>query len=294
MIHLIVGPPGAGKTTYATKHARPGDQIIDRDQIKARGLTDRQARDAQARAERRAREHPGDTWIVRTLADPADRQDFATRHGVDHTITLDPGDETCRARVQARDGNTDKFEGIARWRAFHPQPQIGDTMSQHTSTTETAQDAQEEAQRPPADAESTEGAPEGQEGAQEPQEGDEQSKGNREAAKYRKRLREAEERLEAIQAQLDDTHRAQLERLATDEKIVSKPATLWKLGFDLADVRDEDGRVNEGAARKQLKAFADEYGLTPRLYPPNAQGYRPLPSGGDSGWDTAFEPQADV
>ena len=294
MIHLIVGPPGAGKTTYATEHARPGDQIIDRDQIKARGLTDRQARDAQARAEHRAREHPGDTWIVRTLADPADRQDFAARIGVDHTITLDPGDDTCRARVQARDGNTDKFEGIARWRALNPQTRNGDTMSQDTSTADTAQDAQDGAQEPAAATDRAGDAPEAQEGAQEPQEGDEQPKGNREAAKYRKRLRETEERLEAVQAQLDDTHRAQLERLATDEKIVSKPATLWALGFDLADVRDEGGRVNEDAARERLKAFAAEYGLTPRTYPPNAQGFRPLPSGKGSGWGTAFEPRADV
>ena len=33
-ITLIVGPPGAGKTTYVQQHAKPDDLIIDYDQIK--------------------------------------------------------------------------------------------------------------------------------------------------------------------------------------------------------------------------------------------------------------------
>jgi hypothetical protein len=32
-ITLIIGPPGAGKTTYVNTHAQPGDLIIDYDQI---------------------------------------------------------------------------------------------------------------------------------------------------------------------------------------------------------------------------------------------------------------------
>lgn len=32
-ITLIVGPPGAGKTTYVNTHAKPGDLIVDYDQI---------------------------------------------------------------------------------------------------------------------------------------------------------------------------------------------------------------------------------------------------------------------
>ena len=35
-VHLIAGPPGAGKTTYALEHAGPRDHIVDYDLIQSR------------------------------------------------------------------------------------------------------------------------------------------------------------------------------------------------------------------------------------------------------------------
>lgn len=79
-IHAVIGPPGAGKTTYARNHAEPGAIILDMDQMAAALAPDmdtrcmppelvRAAQGAWLGAYRAATriETPGDVWIIRCV-----------------------------------------------------------------------------------------------------------------------------------------------------------------------------------------------------------------------------------
>lgn len=294
MIRLLVGPPGAGKTTYAQENAAEGDQIIDLDEIRSRGLTEDDAQAERLRLERAAADYQdGDVWIIRTLADPADRADFERRHHVDETVVLDPGDDIALDRIQARDGSDEKADGIRRWRQHNPDPQEDTTMTQHDQTLDDQHDDNptQEAADAPQEPQETTDAPTGE---QEPQE-QEKPAGNRaarEAAKYRNELRAAEAKLAAMQETIDTAQRREVEQLATQEQLVHKPAALWKLGLELDDLRDETGNIDPDKARAGVKQIRMDFGLEGYKPPrPTHQGYTPF-TGGDSGWADSFAPES--
>lgn len=301
MIRLLVGPPGAGKTTYAQEHAADTDQIIDLDEIRARGLTEDDAQAERLRLERAAADYQdGDVWVIRTLADPADRADFERRHRIDQTVVLDPGDDICLDRIHTRDGNDDKADGIRRWRQHNPTPQEEQTVTTHTTDdtdqttpTDTPQRSRA-AQEPQDDAEAPQEATDAPEGEQEPQEPEKPS-GNRaarEAAKYRNELRAAEAKLAAMQESIDTAQRREVEQLAIREQLVHKPAALWKLGLELDDLRDETGNIDVDKARAGVKQIRMDFGLEGYKPPrPTHQGYKPF-TGGDGGWADSFDPES--
>ena len=81
---------------------------------------------------------------------------------------------------------------------------------------------------------------------------------SREAANYRVRLREAEARLGerdaaigALRSEVDRLHREEAERLAATS--MAAPADLW-LVAELADLRDDTGRLDVEKARAKIEA----------------------------------------
>lgn len=112
MIRLVVGPPGAGKTTYINEHRRPGDLVIDLDYIPG-SFTQKKRR--RAELEMKASTAGADVWIARTLADSGAREEFVSRVGVDETVILDTPAAIAKSRVYERDGNENLFPAIDRW-----------------------------------------------------------------------------------------------------------------------------------------------------------------------------------
>lgn len=99
---LVVGPPGAGKSTWAHAHAGPDDTVVDFDDI-ARALGSRHAHRhdsgvvARAIAEQRRQERAvasmdeGTAYVVRVASNPQERAYLATRLRADEVRVIDPG-----------------------------------------------------------------------------------------------------------------------------------------------------------------------------------------------------------
>lgn len=126
---IITGPPGAGKSTYASEHARPGDVVIDLDRL-ASALTSsgefthdtdelhqsiaREGRAAIIRAARRQRA-PGTAFLIVTLVEGWQAST------ADDVVTLDPGRDVVEARLAERPGDLSRARaGVTRWYRQHP------------------------------------------------------------------------------------------------------------------------------------------------------------------------------
>lgn len=124
MIHIVSGPPCAGKSTYTWKRAKEGDLVIDYDLIvqalgcreshAATGMIKQAGFDAREAAINTALKNPDEeSWIIHTSPSEEHMKKYEAA-GADF-ITLDPGYEECMQR--ARDDNRPQqtFDGIEKW-----------------------------------------------------------------------------------------------------------------------------------------------------------------------------------
>lgn len=115
-VKLVVGPPGAGKSTYATEQAeKTGGLVIDADQYRALAPDEDTAQRWRMEAEGKARDLGKDVFVVRTLAEAEERAEAAERIGADEVVVLLTSAEVSKARVSARDGDDSKHEAIDAW-----------------------------------------------------------------------------------------------------------------------------------------------------------------------------------
>lgn len=127
MIHLVCGPPCAGKTTLVHRLAHPGDTILDFDAICAE-LDGNPGWDHTPAVRHRAHvelEHriaqmgtPGDAWLIRSLPDASHREHLA--HHLRATVyLLDPGRDVCLRRARHDHRPTSTVHGIHHWYAVY-------------------------------------------------------------------------------------------------------------------------------------------------------------------------------
>lgn len=109
-LHVIIGPPAAGKTTYVAQHRKPGDIAIDLDHI-ANALAGKPMDNhehtgdvlAVAKAARQAAidtalTREATVWLIHTNPSDKQRAEYE-KHGAEfHTI--DPGKQTVMARCK--------------------------------------------------------------------------------------------------------------------------------------------------------------------------------------------------
>lgn len=161
MIHVITGPPCAGKSTYMREHAKDGDLLVDYDVIaQAFGRKEPHASRiwptdphlaafvAQRAVIEWAVGHASDveSWVIHTNPMPEDMEAYESAGA--EIIELDTDMETCleRAEADGRPPGTD--EAIREWFEKHPtapkgaffMPTKGGDMQLKTMTAEVKAD----------------------------------------------------------------------------------------------------------------------------------------------------------
>lgn len=105
---LVTGPPCAGKTTYVRDRARPGDTVLDQDDIGP----------ARMRAElaRVAAMTSGRTWVIRCCPTETARRQLAASLDAS-VVLLWPGTATLMARARARATPGRHVQAVRHWLA---------------------------------------------------------------------------------------------------------------------------------------------------------------------------------
>lgn len=127
-IHVIVGPPCAGKSTHVTEHKNAGDVVVDFDLIaRALGAEERRPEGALKEVAFAARTAiitkildgiDADSWIIHTRPS---REQVETYREAGATFTiLDPGIDECLKRMEADDRPDGTEETIRDWYASPP------------------------------------------------------------------------------------------------------------------------------------------------------------------------------
>jgi len=117
MIVVVTGPPLAGKSTHIKLNAKPGDVIIDMDelalalttsdteahayseQVRAIAIEARKAAVKEALYQCADRRGPT-AWIIHTDPTPDERSQYRLRNA--QFVNLNPGKEVCLERLKSR------------------------------------------------------------------------------------------------------------------------------------------------------------------------------------------------
>jgi predicted kinase len=125
MVTLLCGPPCSGKSTLAKRLAKPGDVVLDFDDICVElGSRDQwahsQAVRHQAEAVMRTRmlvlgQSKANGYVIRTAPIASQREELAHLLGAGAVWVLDPGYAECVRRARTRPRGT--VQAIRRWYA---------------------------------------------------------------------------------------------------------------------------------------------------------------------------------
>jgi len=124
MIHVVTGPPCAGKSTYVREHAAAGDLRIDYDLIAqalgaenshaAEGLVKQAAFDAREGAIAAAiSQQDAESWIIHTT--PTGEHLRMYEEAGAEFVELDPGYEECMARARRDERPQQTIDGIEKY-----------------------------------------------------------------------------------------------------------------------------------------------------------------------------------
>ena len=124
MIHIISGPPCAGKSTYVKENAKDGDLRIDYDLIAqalgamnshaAEGTIKKAAFDAREGAIQTALKNPeAESWIIHTT--PSEEHIKLYEEAGADFIALDPGYDVCMERARQDERPQQTIDGIDKW-----------------------------------------------------------------------------------------------------------------------------------------------------------------------------------
>lgn len=144
MIHIIIGAPCSGKSTYVSEHRKAGDVVVDfdklasafgsddsheaTDDIKAVTFTARDAAISEI-CERKC-----EAWIIHTKPTDAQREMYDAADA--EYIEMDTDMQTCLERAE-RDGRPQRtFDGIRDYFGVPETPKGANTMSIKTKTYE--------------------------------------------------------------------------------------------------------------------------------------------------------------
>ena len=126
MVHVVIGPPCAGKSTYIREHAQDGDLKIDYDLIAqalgavnshaAEGHIKQAAFDAREAAILTALKNKDlESWVIHTTPNE-DHMKRYEEHGADF-IRLDPGYDVCMERALSDNRPQQTIDGIEKYYA---------------------------------------------------------------------------------------------------------------------------------------------------------------------------------
>lgn len=102
-VRLVTGPPGAGKNTYVSTHAKPEDYILDFDVLRNAFPSFETADKVRESIEESLKDHKGDAWVIRCAADPTHRAEVAERCGASEVIVIETPADVAKQRIADRD-----------------------------------------------------------------------------------------------------------------------------------------------------------------------------------------------